>query len=81
MLVVDPDALFDPDPPPVLMTRWMVMPSLMEWVARLSWSLRILPAKMRQSWATGAENSAETFSLNYIGFEGKYQKTISALRN
>jgi hypothetical protein len=50
------------------MTRWTVMPSLTLWVARLSWSFMIFPAKMRQRFSTGAElNFAEIASLNWGG--------------
>ena len=51
--------------PPCLITRWMVIPSLMLWDPRFSESFKIFPAKMRHRFSIGALlNFADMASLN-----------------
>ena len=51
--------------PPCLMTRWIVIPSLMLWLLRFSVSFSIFPANIRQRFSMGALlNLIDMASLN-----------------
>ena len=51
--------------PPCLMTRWIVIPSLMLWLLKFSVSFKIFPAKIRQRFSIGALlNLRDIASLN-----------------
>ena len=67
-VLADEDAVPAPEEeaaPPCLITRWIVIPSLMLCDPRFSESFRILPAKMRHKFSMGALlNLTDMASLN-----------------
>ena len=64
-LDADEDAPPEGAAPPCLITKWIVIPSLMLWDPRFSESFKIFPAKMRHRFSIGALlNFADMASLN-----------------